>query len=113
MWTFLRKHPNNKWRTYSGDQIYLGIDNQIRGGDADKNKAIRKLYRACIQIMSTRHPDYDVAQTHVYRDYQKGIVKVKDGDTWALVAKWHKDINKMVFEQDNTDYETQRKALMR
>lgn len=50
MWTFLRKYSNNRWTTYSGAQIYLGIDNQIRGGDADKNKAIRKLYRASIQI---------------------------------------------------------------
>ena len=89
MWTFLRKYPSNKWTTYSGEQMFFGIDNQIRGGDADKNQAIRTLYRTSIQIMSTRYPDADVSKTHVYRDYQKGIIKTK-GDTWVLLAKWHK-----------------------
>ena len=95
------------------EQIYLGIDNQIRGGDADKNKAIRKLYRASIQVLSARFPNIDVSKTHVYRDYQKGLVKVRDGDNWTLVARWQKDINKMIFTEDDTEFEVQWKALMK
>lgn len=31
LWTFFRTCPTNKWHTYGSSQIYVGLDNQIRG----------------------------------------------------------------------------------
>ena len=31
LWTFLRQCPNNKWHVYGSSQIYVGLDNQLRG----------------------------------------------------------------------------------
>ena len=41
LWTFLRQCPNNKWRVYGTSQIYVGLDNQIRGQRPEENKSIR------------------------------------------------------------------------
>ena len=66
LWTFLRKWPNNKWIFYGSVRIYIGLDNQIRGQNPEHTKAIRKLFRACIEILKEKYPDADVAQTHIY-----------------------------------------------
>lgn len=100
LWTFLRQCPNNKWHTYGSSQIYVGLDNQIRGQRPEENKAIRKLYRACIQILSAKHPNEDISQTHVYRNYSRGIVKIHNGSDWEEVAHWDANINKLIFSSD-------------
>jgi len=111
--TFLRQCPNNKWHVYGSSQIYVGLDNQIRGQRPEENKSIRKLYRACIQVLSDKHPNVDISQTHVYRNYSRGIVKVLNGTDWEEVAHWDSNINKLIFASDDTEYETAWRALMR
>lgn len=113
LWTFLRQCPNNKWHVYGSSQIYVGLDNQIRGQRPEENKSIRKLYRACIQVLSDKHPNVDISQTHVYRNYSRGIVKVLNGTDWEEVAHWDSNINKLIFASDDTEYETAWRALMR
>ncbi len=116
MWTFLRTCPNNKWILYETSQIYVGLDNQVRGQNPEHTKAIRKLYRACracIQILNEKYPDADVAQTHVYRNYNKGIVKIKNGSNWEEIAHWDFRISKLIFAADNTASETMWRDLMR
>ncbi len=113
LWTFLRKCPNNKWILFEDSQIYVGLDNQIRGQNPEHTKAIRKLYRACIQILKEKYPDADVAQTHIYRNYNKGIVKVKNGSGWEEIAHWDFRISKLVFAADGTTYEQLWRDLMR
>ena len=60
--TFFRKFPQSRWVQYDSMQIYLGMDNQIRGQNPEQSKAIRKLYRACIQILSEQFPNTDVVR---------------------------------------------------
>ena len=112
LWTFLRQCPNNKWHIYDSSQIYVGLDNQLRGQRPEENKAIRKLYRACIQVLSPKYPNQDISQTHVYRNYTRGIVKIHNGTDWEDVAHWDSRINKLIFAADNTEYESAWKALM-
>ena len=81
LWTFLCKCPNNKWLLFES-QIYVALDKQVRGQNPEHTKAIRKLYRACIQIMSEKYPDSDVAQTYIYRNYNRGVVKIKNGSIY-------------------------------
>ena len=107
LWTFLRMCPNNKWLKYKDSQIYVGLDNQVRGQNPEK-KAIRKLYRARIHILSEQHPNTDVAQTHIYRNYNRGIVQVKVDDTWQIIAHWNAQISKLIFANDGTIYESTR-----
>ena len=37
----IRHFPNNRWQHQSEFQIYIGIDNQVRGQDQEKNRATR------------------------------------------------------------------------
>ena len=113
LWTFLRKCPNNKWILFETSQLYVGLDNQVRGQNPEHTKAIRKLYRACIEILKEKYPDADVAQTHIYRNYNKGIVKVKDGSSWEEIAHWDFRISKLIFAADGTTYEQLWRDLMR
>ena len=113
LWTFLRKWPNNKWILYGSAQIYIGLDNQIRGQNPEHTKAIRKLFRACIEILKEKYPDADVSQTHIYRNYNRGIVKVKNGSEWEEVAHWDFRVSKLIFATDGTAYEQLWKDLMR
>ena len=112
LWSFLRKCPNNRWLLYDSSQIYVGLDNQVRGQNPEHTQAIRRLYRACIPIMSEKYPDSDVAQTHIYRNYNRGIVKVKNGSTWDEVAPWDFRVSKLIFAEDDTVYETAWRELM-
>ena len=93
--------------------VYIYIyNNQLRGQRPEENKAIRKLYRACIQVLSPKYPNQDISQTHVYRNYTRGIVKIHNGTDWEDVAHWDSRINKLIFAADNTEYESAWKALM-
>lgn len=111
LWTFLRQCPNNKWHIYGSSQIYVGLDNQIRGQRPEENKSIRKLYRACIQVLSAKYPNQDISQTHVYRNYIRGTVKIYNGVDWEEVAHWDSHINKLIFAAENTEYESAWRAL--
>ena len=103
LWSFLRKCPNNKWILYENFQIYIGLDNQIRGQNSEHTKAIRKLYRACIEILKEKYPDADIAQTHIY----------KDGSNWEEIAHWDFRISKLIFAADGATYEQLWRELMR
>lgn len=113
LWTFLRQCPNNKWLHYKTSQIYVGLDNQIRGQRPEENKAVRKLYRACIQVLSPQYPGVDISQTHVYRSYSKNLVKVHNGTDWEDVAQWDPNVSRMIFSKDGTKYEEVYRSLMR
>ena len=113
LWTFLRQCPNNKWLQYKTSQIYVGLDNQIRGQRPEENKAVRKLYRACIQVLSPQHPGVDISQTHVYRSYSKNLVKIHNGTDWEDVAQWDSNVGRMIFSKDDTEYENVYRTLMR
>ena len=113
LWSFLRKCTNNKWILYGSSQIYVGLDNQIRGQNPEHTKAIRKLFRACIEILKEKYPDADVAQTHIYRNYNRGIVKIKNGSDWEEIAHWDFRISKLIFAADDTAYEQLWRDLMR
>ena len=111
LWSFLRKCTN--WILYGSSQIYVGLDNQIRGQNPEHTKAIRKLFRACIEILKETYPDADVAQTHIYRNYNRGIVKIKNGSDWEEIAHWDFRISKLIFAADDTAYEQLWRDLMR
>ena len=72
LWVFLRKCPNNRWKQYKDSQIFVGLDN-LRGQNPEKNKAIRKLYRACILILTEKLPEADVLP-NIYRNYNRGFI---------------------------------------
>ena len=112
LWVFLRKCPNNRWKQYKDYQIFVGLDNQVQGQkNPEKNKAIRKLYRACILILTEKSPEAD-ALPNIYRNYNRGIVQIRIDDAWQIVAHWNATFSRLIFAQDDTIYETRWKELM-
>ena len=56
--------------------------------------------------MSQKCPSSDVAATHIYGNYNRGIAKIKNGNNWEEIAHWDFRISKLIFAEDNTEYET-------
>ncbi len=83
----------------------------LDGQNPEKNKAIRKLYRACILILTEKSPEADVLP-NIYRNYNRGLVQIRVDDTWQIVARWNATLSKLIFAQDDTIYETRWKELM-